>query len=385
MLFAFSILSRTAWLVLFGVLPVRITLNSGATQRGELVGIAESAVSIQSKSGPVRLAFDDILTLTPARTDEPTGPTSRITLAGGSRIAAQDFKLDGEVLIIEPRRQDVLRVPIKQIKSIRFRGASPVTDPMWLGLMDKTQRRDLLVIRREGDRLDPTEGIIESIDKEIVRFNLDGESVDAPTSRLEGVVFGGGSSDSKAASIQVTDRYGSKWLADSIATSDDMKTLRVGFGESLSHAIPLPHVESIRWSSGLTMLATQQPAESSYEAYLASNVDNQLMRTWFGPTPSGESNLIMIGDSSIEYRLDDGFQTLAGAVRRDDAVSQAGVVSVNLFLDDKQVWSEKITGGETLGFEIPIEGSKRVRIDLDIGEDGDVGDRVIVVRPRLLK
>ena len=382
---AFSLLGRAALLMLVGVLPVRVTLNSGDTQRGELVKIADSTVVVQSKSGPAELAFDDVLSLAPVKTDEATGPTSRVELAGGTRIAAQDFLLSGEVLTVEPRRQGALQIPVRQVKSIRFRGSSPVTDPQWLGLMGKPQRRDLLVIRRDGDRLDPTEGIIESVSKGKVRFNLDGESVDAPTARLEGVVFAGASTDPSSSSIQVYDRYGSKWLASSIETSDDLESLELEFGDSLSHTIALAHLESIRFSSGLTMLATQRPAGSTYQPYLASNVDGQLMRDWFGPSNKGESDLIMIGDSSIEYRLDEGFQTLAGAVRRDEDVTQAGMVSVNILLDREQVWSENITGAETLGFELPAEGSRRLRIEVDSGDDGDVGDRVIVVRPRLLK
>tara|TARA_R110002049_G_scaffold2750_2_gene21454 strand:- start:238062 stop:239288 length:1227 start_codon:yes stop_codon:yes gene_type:complete len=383
--FAFSILSRSALLILVAVIPARVTMNSGETLKGALVEINESAIVFQSETGSAELAFDDVLSLSPIERDEATGPTSRVTLVGGSKIAAQDFSLTGETLTIEPRRQDVVKVPVKQVRSIRFRVASPLTDPQWLGLMDKPLRRDLLVIRRDGDRLDPTEGIVESIGGGFVGFNLDGETVDAPTDRLEGVVFGGAAIDPNAASIQVTDRYGSKWMARSVRTSQDSKSLEIEINDALTHRIPLSHLDSIRWSGGLTLLAAQQPAAAAYTPYLKTEATDGLMRDWFGPSPVGDSDMLLIGDSSIEYRLDDGFQTFAGAVRRDEVVDQAGDVMVRIVLDGEQVWNEELSGGETLGFEIPAAGAKRLKIQVDSGDDGDVGDRVILLRPRMLK
>ena len=382
--FAFS-LARFVSLVLAAVIPVRATMNSGETIDGELVEIKDSSLVIQASSGASELAFDDVLSLAPAEVEERTGPTKRVTLADGTKIAVQDCALTDETLVAEPRRQPALRIPSKQLKAIRFRAASPVTDPQWLGLMDKPLRQDLLVIRREGGRLDPTEVIVESIRDETVKFNLDGETVDAPAERLEGVVFGGAPLERVASSIQVGDKFGSQWLATSIAVPIGSNTLELELLDSLSHTIPLSHLKSIRWSGGLTLLAQQDPADTSYTPDIETNVGSSLMKNWFGPAPIGEANLLMVGDSWAEYRLDEDFQTFAGVVHRDENVRQAGVAIVKILLDGKAVWNEELSNDDTLGFELPVKGAKRVRIEVDGGDDGEVGDRIIVSRPRMLK
>jgi len=382
-----SWLTHGLLLVLVGVLPVHVTKNSGELIEGELLEIRDSTLVVQQGSGSttVELAFDELLTLVPTKVEETIGPTQRVTLTDGTIIAAQDFSLRDEVLTVEPRRQTPIPLPVKQVRSIRFRVASPLTDPQWLGLLDRPQRGDLLVIRREGDRLDPTEGMVEAIADAKVAFNLDGTVVDAPINRLEGVVFGGASSPARSAAIQVTDRFGSRWLATSISTSQDGTSLKMQLGESLSHTVPLAQLESIRWSGGLTLLATQNPATSSYTPYLQSAIDNKLLESWFGPASDGDADLVMIADSHVEFRLDDDFRTFAGGVSRDDVVTQASQSVVRILFDAQEVWSERLVGAETLGFELPVQGAKRLRIEVKHGDDGDLGDRVRILRPRMLK
>jgi hypothetical protein len=91
------------------------------------------------------------------------------------------------------------------------------------------------------------------------------------------------------------------------------------------------------------------------------------------------------GDSIIEYRIDSGFERVAGSVVRSNEVEHAGQIEVSIDLDDKNVWTESLTGSEQRGFELPIADARRVRFRVKTMNDGDIGDSVLIHRPRLTK
>ena len=380
-----ALLARTAVLVLVAAVGVRVSTTGGDSIEGQWRGIGESTVLVEVNGAERQFSFDELATVVQLSQDEDAaGPPMRVTLLNGSKIAAQDLSLADEVLRIEPRRQAAISVPLRDVKSIRFHAASTATDAQWLGLLESEDRRDQLAIRREGNQIDPASVIIESIGDGKVGFSIEGESAAAPLDRLEGVVLGGNRQVSEDAKIQVVDIYGSRWSVRSIEPSDE-KTLKLKLTDSITHELPAEHLDSIFWSAGLIMLAAQQPAKSNYEPYLKTKLDANDLAKWFGPISDRQADLVMVGGSLIEYRVEGDFATLAGSVRRGSDVAKAGKVSVAISLDDREVWKEEINDSEPRGFEIALKDARRLRFEVLSGDDGDVGDIVRVVRPRLLK
>lgn len=368
-----------------GVLPVEVTENSGRSISGDWTGIGERTIRIQSDGGVSEIAFEDLLSLVPTNIEAQTGPTFSVMLVGGSRVAAEGLSTIDTELLIEPRRQSPVRIPLKQVKAIRFRAAGPATDAAWLGLIQKESRGDTLVIRRPGDRLDPTPGVIVGIADGKVKFDLDGDVVDAPIDRLEGVIFGGTESIGESAAIRVTDVYGSTWAADSIATAVAGQPLRVQLTDGIEHEVLVDQVASIRWSGGLVLLAGTKPADSKNEWTIGSKVDAELVDAFFQAAPTQDGDLVMHGGTSVEYRIEPGYTSLVGTVMRDPSITQAGNVEVRILIDGKSVWRQPLPDGQPRGFELDVASARRLTIQVDAGDDGDLGDTVKVVRPRLLK
>jgi hypothetical protein len=200
-----SLATKMLAMLLMSVLSVSVKTNSGEKIEGDLVGFTADVVQIDAAGLTREFPFDELMSLTPTSSKEGTGPTFRVTLAGGSRIAAQDLALLESELVIEPRRQQALQVPVKQVKAIRFRAANTATDPKWLGIVAKESRGDTLVIRRGDNRLDPQYGIVEGIADGKVMFNLDGDKVKAPIVKLEGIVFGAAQTRVQGTNVRVTD------------------------------------------------------------------------------------------------------------------------------------------------------------------------------------
>ena len=370
---------------LLAVLPITVQTNAGKTLSGEFEGFTNDELLLKRSGEISKFKFSDLTSMQVEQAEEQTGPTFQVRMIGGSRILAQDLTLDDNGLVIEPRRQKRLVAPVKRVKSIRFRQPSAGTDAQWLGILERESRGDTLVIRRADNRLDPQQGIVMSMSKDTVVFSLDGTEINAPIERLEGLVFGGSDDITEDAAIQITDVYGSQWAVTELTASAVEQPLQLRLGEQISHELPLSQIVSVRWSSGLAMLAKEAPASSTFKNYLSTNVDSGLLDQFFGPRVLADTDLLMNGGSSVEYRIAPGYRTFSGTVRRDATVGKTGQLTVRVTLDGDTVWEESLENTESRGFELPVENARRLAIEVDSGDDGDLGDRVRISRPRLLK
>jgi hypothetical protein len=380
-----KIVLPTLWSLLLSALPVVVKTSDGEQIEGEFDGFGKSSLRLNQDGSMAEFPFDDLTSMRPADVESRTGPTFLVTLVSGSRVAAESLSSSDSDLLIEPRRQARLQVPFKQVKAIRFRTASPATDPQWLGMIEREQRGDTLVIRRDGGRLDPQQGVINSVKSNSVEFDLDGTVVDAPFDRLEGVIFGGTDPVQSDAAILVSDVFGSSWAVAAIEASEAEQPLRMQLSPSLRHELPIDQIESIRWSGGVRMLAAEEPAQRSFEPYLETAVDPALQFAFFAAVAESETDLRMHGGSAVEYRIEPGYQTFAGAVRRDDRVAKVSTLTVRIKLDGETVWEQDLKDPEPRGFELPLADARRLTLEVDSGDDGTLGDTVRFIRPRFQK
>ncbi|MFK8115362.1 MAG: NPCBM/NEW2 domain-containing protein [Rubripirellula sp.] len=385
-----TLASSLAWkaiaALLLSVLPVTVQTNSGESVEGNLGGFTDSSLLISGTSGTrSEIPLVELRKLVPKDVDDATGPTFRVTLVSGSRIAAQDLSTRGNELVIEPRRQKPIQVPLRQVKAIRFRTGAPTTDAQWLGAFEREGAGDTLVIRRPNDRLDPQRGIVNSISDGFVAFDLDGDVVNAPIDRLEGLVFGNVTDTSGTAKVRVDDVYGSSWRILSIGPSMGDQPLQMRLSGGLVHEIPVHQIGSIQWSTGSASLTEMEPALTSFQPYIETKVSKELAAAFFKPTSHGEDDLVMYGGGAVEYRVEAGYQTFSGSVVRDPNITKAGLVTVRIEFDGKMVWQEKLSTAKPLGFELQVDDARRLAIKVDSENDGSVGDTVRILRPRLLK
>lgn len=384
-LYAAEWLLQIVQVITLAIFPVVVETSDGEKIRGEFKGITAKTLLIATKGSVQEFPFNKLASMQRTGFTPKVPPATQATLSNGSRIYAGDLKFDGKEVQFEPRRQPALQTPAKKIRSIRFRPASADTDALWLGLSNVENNRDLLVIRRPGNRLDPQQGIILAINDTTVKFDLDGTEINAPINQLEGVIFGGSSDVDETPPIRITDIYGSSWALTGIQPSEDNKPIQIQVDETLQHSLPVEQIARIDWTSGIRMLAAEKATASKFTSYVANNVDPTLLNRFFGPKLEANTDLVLNGGSMTEYRLPPQFKKFAGTVQRDQTSGVTGNVTVNIKFDDKVVWSESLEDAEPRGFEIDTNGARRVVLEATLGGDGDVGDTIRFLRPRLLK
>ncbi len=385
---------------LFGQgMSVDLTANTGATQSGELVSVTETGIKIRQSEQTISIDNTELMSMEFKSVESRSAPSIRVFLVSGSQLVVDEVQIDGDEILIEPRRQASLRLPVKQVNAIRFRRPSAATDPVWLGMLETPSRGDRMVIRRSNDRLDPTDGIVNGIVDSKLIFDLDGDEISAPIDRLEGVIFGVTEQDGKSSGVMVTDAYGSTWAADALIPirldqpAADLG-VRLRMSNDVVHTIPIDLVQSVRWSSGLMMLADAKPADLKVHPEFAIDWKNNASEKWFGPQQAKANNthasqpnhdLLFYGGTVVEYRVEKGFRLLTGSVRRADEIKNASSVTVRIKLDDELMWENDLPNADRLGFELELGEARRVKIEIDSGDDGDVGAMVSMIRPRFVK
>lgn len=372
--------------ILIAAIPVRVSRTSGDAIEGELQGLEAAAIRIDREGESVRISVDEIVSVVPERVGEGAKPPMRVLLRDGTRVASRSVTFDGDELKVTLSAGSPLVVPVRGVAAIRFRRGTPATDPRWLGMLEQPPRGDQLAIRRDGGRLDAVGGVVESIDAERVRFSLGDDTVDAPLGRLEGVVFGSSGGEAEESGIAtVEDIHGSRWVIEGWTPGDLGESIELRLAGSVRHPIPVESIASIRFRSGLRQLVDEESAGSDFRPYLETNVPGELLEGWFGPRVGGDGELEMFGGSSVSYRVEPGFGKLLGSVRRGVEADRGGKLVVRIRLEDRVVWEESLTDRTPRGFEIELGDAARVRFEVSGGGDGEVGDVVRFLRPRLVK
>jgi hypothetical protein len=370
---------------------VRIASLDGSTVEGQLRSLSSAGVTIsgnQAGSAEQNIALDQVLSVQRTDSAAVTRPASRVGLAGGSRIAIRSITTEGSTAKLAVRNQSPLRVPMKQLSWVRFGAPSAAVDPQWLGLIDRPRAADALVVRRAGDSIDEVSGIVVGISSESVSFDLDGDKMQAPLTRLEGLLFANpaGTATETKGMVTIDDIDGSRWVAASLGAGTDSE-VELKLGDDLIYRLPLDRIDKIELTGSVEFLADQQPVESKYTPYVAIGLPAPIAEKWFAPQVVGGRDLLMRATSHVEYRVGDGNETLVGSFEYDPAVTAGGNCVVRILLDAKPVWEQTldVSDPSPRGFELPLNGARRIRLEVATGGDGDLGDTVRVRQPRMMK
>ena len=89
----------------------------------------------------------------------------------------------------------------------------------------------------------------------------------------------------------------------------------------------------------------------------------------------------------LSYPLDGQFTTFKATVGFDDAAGSRGNVACRILADGKELFSKADlrAGQDPQLLELPVHSVKLLSLEVDFGENEDVGDRVIWAEARLFR
>ena len=370
----------------------------GARSEGEFVALTTEHLVLKSATGSRELARKDLLSIRFARTEpEATQQlATRLELTDGSLLATDHFQADEKQIVTIHWQDEPVKIAARQIASVRFLEQGPPLDAQWNEIRLLQPTADLLVIRK-GESLDYVEGRVLAV-TDVVKFELDGDPLDVRLNKVAGIVFLRPDAPAPEAIGIVRDHRGSAIQVSELAWLDDRFALITPAGAKLE--LPLGRVREIDLAAGkLRFLSDLEPTKTSYQPFLPSSTSAPIIE-FFGPRRdlASEGGELLIGGkafakglalrsrSEIEYRLPTGYVRLKATVGIDDRIRHGGSVVLSIHGDGKQLYSELIRGGQPpLAIDLAIEQIDRLVIEVDYGDDSDLGDHLNMGDARITK
>ena len=358
---------------------VELTPVDGDLARGELVSLQSGEIVIETDGDTRSFPLDSIVRL--KHPDARTASTEDLTirLSDGSVLSAHEMTADADTLTARVRRQDPVRLPVKSLLSLRFRPASPQSDPQWLGVVEDDASADRLVIRRDNGNLDSIEGVFASMNQDRVEFEIDGDVIEAPLEKLEGVVLATRTKESS--SIEVRDCYGNRFVAADLVADEEA----VGF-EFFDQRLRIAwqHLDEIRIRGSVAPLLSLTAVDIVADPMPMMIADPAVMRPFFLRRDEEQTALIFSGPGQVHYRVPEGQSRLVGLVRRDPSVPVVNRFEASIVSRGESLWTQ-VVGDTPVGFDVEVREGAVIELHVDPGDDGSRGDRAWWQKVRFVK
>lgn len=378
-----SHLPLICWL-LAGVVA-EVQSSDGTIIKGNLESFDSQVVNVDTDGGARSLDVDQLqrIVFPDAKSSPPS--TTILRLRNGSILPSKTISADDDMMTIDPRRIETIRLPITQASSLRFAPSRPTVDASWLGYLSENSSSDRMVIRRDNDVLDVIEGIIVGVDDETVIFEIDGDRVNAPRQRLEGIIWAGQNQPGEEPFV-VVNVYGARLRCDQVELEQEKLRCRCA-GQTIELSVDT--ILSIARRGNVIELATLSPVQQDVSLPMLDKVDASIVNRLFGlnasenpsgrggvSTTGGGKTLTINGNTRLEYRIPDGMSHFEGVVQRNPTVVANTNIKMEILLDGEKVWEDRFESSDRRGFEIDVADHRRMVIRIDAMEDGPLGDRL---------
>lgn len=402
---------------LLAIAPAEVTVSplQGTAVRGTLVELSEKGVAVQSASGPVQWGANAVHTVRFGSAGSAVRiPASSVIveLIDDSVINAMGFVSVTGTASMELAEGARRTVPADTIRTVRFHKQDDSMRKQWNELNVVTTGGDILVMRKSNQPtadkkesliwvLDQVEGIVHEVKPDKVVFEYDGNRVDVPRAKVEGVHFrqrSGVQLPDPACSVKGVS--GDIWNVRSMQLRDgklQLVTVAGAQGE-----IPISRLAEIDFSAAnLVYLSDLEFESMDWRPYFRSAATPGSLAKWFEPKRDRGSDglpLVLQGQSydkglalhsrtQLSYRLTKPYRRFHATVGIEDRHRATGNLRLVITGDDRALVDRTITGvDEPFDIDLEVEGVRRIKILVDFGDDrSDAGDLLYVCNARLTK
>ncbi len=399
----------TSWLglvVLFATYPpdlvypqtVEVTPLNGKMLRGTLVSIADRQVTLKAESGEQKYPFgelDSIRVLSPAKaSDKLIG--DQLTLVDGSEIISREFNGSDDLWKARVLGAGELVFPKGSVEAIRFGQPSPSLQEQWRTAIAEERSSDQLVIVRPGDTTDVAPGLIGQVTNTLVDFSFDGQSIQAPRSKLLGILWYRQRNKRVEPTIQIKLVDGSRWLAmETSLTAAEVTGLQWKTKSDIDSNCRWEDVESIDFSSAnVVWLASQTPieVETFQRSFLKSELASR--RLLLGPRfiavagddQAKSKDLCFKGPGRIVFRVPEGFNRFVARVHRSETAKYLSPVVLEVWDGDQVAWKGNfLPNQEELKVDVAVTAGKKLSLSVSSESELMIGTELFWDQPRLTR
>lgn len=393
-----------------GAVVVEVSTLDGRVVAGRLSELSARTATVETPAGPVRMPAAELLEVRcpearalPA--DADPGPWMSVRTQDGAAMSARSVTVKGDVATLVNPWMGAVTLPRTALRSLRIGSDDAVVRDGWKQLLDRTGKRDLLVIRK-GEVLDHLDGVAGAIDADAVRFLVDGDEVTVKREKVFGIIYARSEEPGKV--IARVDLLGGDVLLVREAAWNGMQW-RLTLPRSVSLSAPAAAVQSIDFSiSRVAYLSAPSPApptqptaltieprEIKHTPFFNDEWEVQRDRDFSGRrlrvgSRTFTHGLAVHSRTLLRYRLAGEYRRFQAWVGLDPEVPDGafhGDAHVVIRGDGKVLFeSDFIAGQPPETLDLPVIGVNDLELFVDYGRDKlDIGDRVHFGDARVVK
>lgn len=427
---------------LFAQYEISDTDGKTISVSGSFEKMDEESLFFSDEKESMVFSLENLAEIQPAKPPESerwTGNVHLVELLDGSKLVVSKLDYDGKnftFIDLFGKKSTVSHSAVASVR-LELKGPEEVDSPgaEWVRIVQtKKATSDRIVVRT----FDYIEGIIEGIDEETVKFNLDGEVIPAKYARVYGVIFHHpGNEETKNAGVlcHLKDNTGSGIAVAELSFEEGKINWKTPAG--LSGETPSEKLVSIDFArKGIVPLVDLTPDSFVREAPVGwidrdnakERLDEMLRKfslariektTAEATSDNSESDrilnraiarseppqreltpiqgvafdgkrysigLVLQAKSSLTYRLNEPYKSLRGLVGIDDRFRPNGRVRFSILGNDRVIFEEIISGDmKAKSLNLNIEGIETLKMTVDFVEGFTPGCQLEFAEMRLLK
>jgi hypothetical protein len=383
---------------------VQVQTSDQQTIQGTLTGIDEAGLAVRVGQQDRRFALNTLLSVSlPASSSlNPEKYNTLVELTDRSLLAATDYQVTGDaarVVLVGGAR---VEVPTRAIRSVRFQAAGErdeKSNKQWSEIVESKATADLLVVRKKGS-LDYLEGVLQDLNSESLKFELDREPINVKRPKIEGLVYYHSAGEALPEPIcEVSAIGGTRLSVRSVRLSDGQFKIVTTAGASLT--FQADQASELDFSAGkVRYLSDLETETAEYTPFFATKEPLPVLMDFFrlrqdvgleqGPLKldgkTFRKGLAVHSRSRLAYRLPGEFNRLTAVVGIDDNVREGGNARLEIKGDGRSLWQGTVRGTEPAqNVDIAVAGVRRLEIIVDYGDDLDIADHVDLCDAKVTK
>jgi hypothetical protein len=384
--------------------PVDVTMLSGQQRSGTMVQLTEKELFLQPESGqPEVIPTADLLEVRRSGESEPTSSKMddagivRLTLVDGSQLQLAGVTTSSKELHGRHSLLGELTIPLIAVHSLRFTPPSSKFDPLWLQLMEKGTKSDMVVLQKP-EVLDHLDGVVGAMDEGTAKFLLDGDELSIKREKMFGIIYSRKPSSTKlAARVELVN--GDTVAVRSVTADGEQWRLASPIGSAWQ--LPMNAISVIDFSLGkVVYLSALEPRSVKYTPFYKFGDDGEFY--WkFRRNRSLEGKPLRLGQKTyarglaihskteLLYRLGGEYRRFQALLGVDDEITNTdwGAVSIRILGDRKEMYAGECRPRQTpIPLDLDVTDVVELEIIVDWGPDkSDIGDRIHLADARLVK
>jgi hypothetical protein len=316
-----------------------------------------------------------------------------IQLEGGDLLKGRLLNGKEEQVAIETTWQPAFEVPIVEVRGIVFDDAKPETRTKYDQQLAKPGDEDFaLVVSRDGG-LAEISGRVKGLGESGLKIEYEGQVRSIKLERVQAVVL---------AAHPATRAWKGPFQVFRLASGDQLsgawlvqeeKTCRVKSAWETEIAIPREAiVEIIGRNTKMVNVSELTPISIEQVSYFDRLIPYVRDKSWNNRPLKLDGKtytrgLAVHSRCILTYDLGGEFATFRALIGFDEEFGDRGRVVCRVTVDDKELFVKPDfrASEKPLPVEVPVKGAKQLKLEVDFGEDEDVGDRVIWANARLYR